>query len=507
MAHTALTITSTDEANRRLLANAHPDGWRNPAPAPKYHLVIIGGGTAGLVSALIAGTLGARVAIVERDLMGGDCLNFGCVPSKAIIRAARAAEQVRTAGELGVEFAPPVRVDFAAVMQRMRVLRAELSPNDSADRLRKLGIDVFLGAGRFTGPDTVEVEGATLRFRRAAIATGARAARLSIPGIEETGYLTNETLFSLTALPRRLAVIGGGPIGCEMAQTMRRFGAEVTLLEAAAHILAREDIDAAGRIEQALRRDGVAIATGCRTLSVERRGADKVLRIEAAGSQSELLVDEILAGVGRVPAVDGLGLEQAGIEYDAARGIHVDDFLRTSNRRVYAAGDVASALKFTHLSEAHARILIRNALFFGRRRVSALTIPWCTYTDPEIAHVGIGEADARARGLEIDTFVQELRETDRAVLDGETAGFVKLHVRRGTDTIVGATIVASHAGEMISELTVAMNAGLGLGALDEVIHPYPTQADAIRRAAGEYTRTRLTPFAQKLFRLWFRIAG
>jgi len=221
--------------------------------------------------------------------------------------------------------------------------------------------------------------------------------------------------------------------------------------------------------------------------------------------QSELLADEILIGVGRAPAVEGLGLEAAGIEYDRARGIKVDDYLRTSNRRVYAAGDVSSALKFTHLSDAHARMLLRNALFFGWRRVSALTIPWCTYTDPEIAHVGVNEFEAHQRGIEIATFVQELREVDRAVLDGETDGFVKVHVYRGTDRIAGATIVASHAGEMISELTLAISAGIGLGTIGEMIHPYPTQADAIRRVANAYTRTRLTPFAAKLFRRWFEL--
>jgi pyruvate/2-oxoglutarate dehydrogenase complex dihydrolipoamide dehydrogenase (E3) component len=503
MAHEALTVAPMDEYNLALLERVRPDGWVNPEPAPRYNLVVVGAGTAGLVAAVGAAALGARVAIVERDLMGGDCLNFGCVPSKALIRASRAAAAVRESSGFGIDFAPPVRVDFGEIMQRMRRLRSELAANDSAERLKSVGADVFIGDGRFTGADRVEVAGRTLRFRRAAIATGARAAHLPIAGLAEAGYLTNETLFSLTELPRRLAVIGAGPIGCEMAQTFRRFGAEVTLLEAAAQVLAREDRDAAERVEHALRRDGIAIATGCSILNVERRGADKVLRIDCAGSQSEVLADEILVGVGRVPSVGGLGLEAAGVEYEVVGGIKVDDYLRTTNRRIYAAGDVASALKFTHLSDAHARLLLRNALFFGHRRVNALTIPWCTYTDPEIAHVGIGEAEARRRGIEIDTFVQELREVDRAVLDGETDGFVKVHVHRGTDRIVGATMVASHAGEMISELTLAMTAGVGLAKIAEVIHPYPTQADAIRRVANTYTRTRLTPFVAKLFRRWF----
>jgi len=505
MAHPALAIAPLDEHNLALKQNVHPGGWVNPEPAPRYNLVVLGAGTAGLVSAAGAASLGAKVAIVERDLMGGDCLNFGCVPSKALIRAARAAAEIRGAAEFGIDVPIGALVDFGAVMARMRRLRAELSANDSAQRLESLGADVFLGDGRFTGPDAIEVDGKTLRFRRAAIATGARAASLPIPGLAEAGYLTNETVFSLTALPRRLAVIGAGPIGCELSQAFRRFGSDVTLLEAAPQILIREDRDAAQRIERALRADGVALALGCAILRVERRGWEKVIRIDTGGLQSEVVADEILVGAGRVAAVEGLGLEAAGVDYDHQNGIKVDDYLRTTNRRIFAAGDVASSLKFTHLSDAHARILLRNALFFGRRRVSALTIPWCTYTDPEIAHAGISAEEAQRRGIEIDTFVEELRDVDRAVLDGETAGFVKLHVLRGTGRIVGTTIVASHAGEMLSEVTLAIAAGVGLGKIADLIHPYPTQADAIRRAANAYNRTRLTPFAAKVFRRWFAL--
>jgi pyruvate/2-oxoglutarate dehydrogenase complex dihydrolipoamide dehydrogenase (E3) component len=284
---------------------------------------------------------------------------------------------------------------------------------------------------------------------------------------------------------------------------MHRFGSAVTLLEVESQILIREDRDAAGRVERALRRDGLTITTAAKILGVENRGAEKVLRVEVGGAQEEIGVDEILLGVGRAPSVDGFGLEAAGVEYDRTAGIKVDDYLRTTNPRIYAAGDCASTLKFTHLSDAHARIVLRNALFFGRARTSALTIPWCTYTDPEIAHVGLYEGEARERGIKVTTYVQEMAEVDRAVLDGETEGFLKVHVKAGTDQILGATLVARHAGELISELTTAIVAGVGLGKIAEVIHPYPTQAEVIRKIANQYNRTRLTPFAAKMFRRWF----
>ncbi|MBV8138274.1 MAG: mercuric reductase [Deltaproteobacteria bacterium] len=502
MASDALKIAPLDVHNRALLAQVHPPGWRNPRPANRYNLVVVGAGTAGLVCAVGAAGLGAKVAIVERDFMGGDCLNFGCVPSKALIRSTRAVAEARSAAVLGVK-APSVGIDFSAAMERMRRIRAELAPNDSAERLRDLGVDVFIGEGRFTSRDQLEVDGQSLRFRRAVIATGARAAMLPISGLSEANSLTNETIFSLTELPRRLAVIGAGPIGCELAQVMGRFGSQVTLLEVESQILIREDRDAAERVERALKRDGITITTAARILAVEKRGTEKVLRVEVGGVEREISVDEILLGVGRLPNVDGLGLEAAGVQYDRSAGVKVDDCLRTTNASIYAAGDCASALKFTHLSDAHARIVLRNALFLGRARVSVLTVPWCTYTDPEIAHVGLYEADALKHGIKITTYVQEMAEVDRAVLDGETEGFLKVHVKQGTDQIVGATLVARHAGELISELTTAMVAGVGLGKLAEVVHPYPTQAEVIRKIANQYNRTRLTPFAAKMFRRWF----
>jgi pyruvate/2-oxoglutarate dehydrogenase complex dihydrolipoamide dehydrogenase (E3) component len=491
-----------DQHDRVLAANVFPSDWVNPEPASGYNLAVIGAGTAGLVTAAGAAGLGAKVALIERQHMGGDCLNVGCVPSKALLRAARAYADVRDAGAYGVEVPPGARVNFAAVMERMRRLRATLSPVDAAARFRGLGVDVFLGEGRFSGPGTIEIAGKTLHFRKAVIATGTRAAAPSIPGLAQAGYLTNETVFSLTQRPQRLAVIGAGPLGCELAQAFARFGSQVSLLEMAPQLLIREDRDAAQRIEGALRHDGIEVHLGCKILKVEPAGADKVLQLAVDGGTSALQVDDVLVGVGRAPNVDGLGLEAVNVAYDPVTGVQVNDRLQTTNPRIYAAGDICSAYKFTHMADALARIVIRNALFGGRAKVSTLTIPWCTYTDPEIAHVGLYPHEAEARGIPVQTFVQDLHAVDRAVLDGEPDGLVKVHVRRGSDRLVGATIVARHAGEMLSELTLAMSRGIGLGSLANVIHPYPTQALAIQRLGDAYNRTRLTPFVKALFQRW-----
>jgi pyruvate/2-oxoglutarate dehydrogenase complex dihydrolipoamide dehydrogenase (E3) component len=499
-----IVIEPWDEHNRELVRNVHPPDWVNPEPARRYNVVVVGAGTAGLVTAAAAAGLGAKVALVERELMGGDCLNVGCVPSKALLSAGRAYARVRDAAKLGIALPGQPTVDFGAVMERMRRIRAQMSANDSASRFRRLGVDVFLGGARFVSRDAIEVGGKRLRFRRAVIATGARASAPPIPGLAEAGYLTNETVFALTSLPRRLAVIGAGPLGCELAQAFARFGSEVHLLEALDRVLSREDRDAAERVADALARDGVQLACGRNIVRVERRGADKVLELDRDGERSEVHVDEILVGSGRAPNVAGLNLEAAGVEYDAESGVKVDDRLGTKNPKIFAAGDVCSPYRFTHNSDFQARIVVQNALFFGREKASALTIPWVTYTDPELAHVGLYAHEARERGIAVRTFVQELAEVDRAILDGETEGFVRLHVREGGDDIVGATIVAADAGEMISEVTLAMVGRLGLGTIARMIHPYPTRSEAVRKIADAYNRTRLTPRVRALFEKWFR---
>jgi pyruvate/2-oxoglutarate dehydrogenase complex dihydrolipoamide dehydrogenase (E3) component len=495
-----------DAHDRALLENVRPPGWRNPEPAGRYNLVVVGAGTAGLVTAAASAALGARIALVERHRMGGDCLNTGCVPSKTVIRAARVVGELRDAAALGVKVPAGVTIDFGAVMERVRRIRAEISQHDSVWRYRQeYGVDVFLGEARFTGRDALAVDGRTLRFAKAVVASGARPAHPSIPGLDDAGFLTSETVFDLTERPGHLAVVGGGPIGCELAQAFRRLGAEVTLLTDGAQLMPREDPDAAEVVRQSLVRDGVRVVLGAVVASVAREGAGRVLRYRAGGGEDAVVADQILVGAGRLPNVEGLGLEAAGVRY-TREGIVVDDYLRTSNPRVYAAGDVCLGWKFTHAADAAARIVVRNALFrpSGRRRWSALVMPWCTYTDPEVAHVGWNEREARERGVAVDTLVRHMKDTDRARIDGETEGFVKVYVRKGTDRIVGATIVARHAGEMISELTLAMVAGIGASRLSGVIHPYPTKSEAIRQVGDRYQRSRLTPLAQTALRTWLR---
>jgi len=499
------SVTPLDEYNKTLVNNVHPADWINSEPAGCYNLVVIGAGTAGLVTAAGAAGLGAKVALIERHLLGGDCLNVGCVPSKGIIRAGRAAHEVRIAQEFGVAIGGNVTIDFEKVMERMRRIRAEISAHDSVERFSKeLGIDIFLGEGRFSGPDVVEVDEKRLRFKKAVICAGARAAPPEIPGIEDTRYLTNETVFSLTQLPRRLAVIGGGPIGCELAQTFARLGSKVTLIQRNKSVLPREDADAAEIIRRTFMQDGIEIHLSAKILSAVMKGEEKVITISEDGKSDELIVDEILVGVGRTPNVKGLGLESAGIQYDHRNGVIVNERLRTTNSRVYAAGDICFPYKFTHTADAMARIVIANALFLGKQSTSALVIPWCTYTDPEVAHVGMSEKEAVDRGINVHTLTVQLKEVDRAQLNGETDGFARVHLTKGGDRILGATIVARHAGEMISELTLAITAGLGLSAIGRTIHPYPTQSEAVRKLADAYNRTRLTPTIKKIFTAWFR---
>jgi pyruvate/2-oxoglutarate dehydrogenase complex dihydrolipoamide dehydrogenase (E3) component len=494
------------ENNKALLLNVHPPDWVNPEPASCYNLVVIGAGTAGLVSAAGAAGLGAKVALIERELMGGDCLNVGCVPSKGIIRASRAIHEVRTAGEFGISGGELLSVDFAAAMERMRRIRAGISRYDSARRYsEELGIDVFFGQGRFTGTDTVEVGGKCLRFKKAAVCTGARAAAPPIPGIEEVGYLTNETVFSLTELPARLAVIGAGPIGSELAQTFARLGSKVIIVgHLSDHILPREDRDAAEIVQNAFVREGIELFLPVKNLRIAARNGEKVLTFEYQDRMKEMAVDKILVGIGRAPNVERLGLEAAGVEYDPKQGVKVNEHLRTTNPKVYAAGDICFRHKFTHAADALARILIANTLFAGRRKTSSLVIPWCTYTDPEVAHVGMYEKDAQSAGLDVFTITVPLSNVDRALLDGESEGFARVHLKKGTDRILGATIVARHAGEMISEISLAITAGIGLSDIGRTIHPYPTQAEAIKKLADTYNRTRLTPFVKKMLDTWLK---
>ncbi|MDF5717145.1 MAG: mercuric reductase [Rhizonema sp. NSF051] len=502
-----VVVYPMDEYNQKLVSYVHPNTWVNPKPANNYDLVVIGAGTAGLVVAAGAAGLGLglKVALIEKHLMGGDCLNVGCIPSKCIIRSSRVVGEILSAQKLGIHVPKYIDVDFQAVMARMRRLRAGISHHDSAERFRKLGVDVFLGNGRFASDHTVEVDDKTLRFKKAVIATGARAAQPSIQGLEEAGYLTNETVFSLTQRPRRLAVIGGGPIGCELAQAFQRLGCDVVLFHSSSHILNKEDAEAAEILQNVLVREGINLVLGCQIQQVEKTTNGKTLYFTCNGKQDSVTVDEILGGTGRVPNVEGLNLEAVGVKYDLRQGVKVNDYLQTTNPKIYAAGDVCMDWKFTHAADAAARIVIKNTLFspfgLGRSKQSSLIMPWCTYTDPEIAHVGMSEHQAQEMGINVATIKIPFENVDRAIADGEEEGFVKILHKKGSDEILGATIVARHAGEMISLLTTAIVGKLGLNKLSTVIHPYPTQAEAIKKAADTYRRTLLTPNSKR-FLTW-----
>jgi len=489
-----------DGFNETLQANVHPLDWTNPKPDGRYNLVVIGAGTAGLVTAAGAAGLGAKVALIERGLMGGDCLNVGCVTSKALISSGRAASAVRHASNFGINAPASVEVDFAAVMERMRRLRSQISPNDSAQRFKGLGVDVYFGQASFVDSNTVEVNGSQLKFKRAVIATGARPAVPPIPGLDTVKYFTNESLFSLTELPKRLGIIGAGPIGCEMAQTFAQLGSEVFMVEAEHGILPREDRDAADIVHQAMLSDGVKLLCCGKQLIIRNEDGIR-LSVESNGNVYDQPADQLLVSVGRTPNVEDLNLEAIGVDFDK-KGITVNDWMQTTNRMIYAAGDVCSAYQFTHAADFMARIVIQNALFKGRKKSSSLVIPWCTYTSPEIAHVGLYEHQAKEKNIAIDTYTQRFHDVDRAILEGEDQGFVKIHVKKGTGKIVGATIVARSAGDLISEITLAMTNRVGLGKIASTIHPYPTQAEAIRKLGDQFNRTRLTPFVKSIFHQW-----
>lgn len=508
-------VLPDDEYNRMLVDNVHPPTWMNPDPTGRYNIVVIGAGTAGLITAVIAAGLGARVALIERHLMGGDCLNVGCVPSKGMIRASRAWSDLQHAEEFGLHIPPGVTYDFGTVMARMRKLRARISQNDSARRYKSLGVDVYIGHARFADTETVEIAGSagdrTVKFAKAAICTGARASAPPIPGLSEAGYLTNETIFSLTELPSRLCVIGAGPIGCEMAQSFARFGSQVHLIEAQHGIMPNEDRDAAEIVVQQMLRDGVKLLCCGKDLNVTKTAGGKQLSVDSHGQQYAVTVDEILVGVGRTPNMDGLGLDVVGVNYDKT-GVKVNARLQTTNPRIFAAGDICSKYKFTHAADAMAQIVIQNALFphpFGMAyaSVDSLIMPWCTFTEPEIAHVGMYEADAKVKGLEVETYTFKLNEVDRAILDGEEEGFARVHIQKGSDKILGATIVAAHAGDMINEFSVLMKAGIGVKTIAGTIHPYPTQAEVNKRVVNLWRKAHFSPrtkaLLMKLF-AWMR---
>lgn len=472
-----------DPDERARSADLRPEAWSNPDPGDGYRLVVVGGGFAGLAAAQLAAANGIRVALIERDFLGGTCLNTGCVPSKAIIRTSRLYAEMRDAARYGARPPTDVTVDFAQAMQRVRRIRARMGRRISIRRLAAAGIDVYFGQARFVDAASLEVAGQVLRFEEALIATGGRPCLPDIPGLVEAGCLTNETLFELTEMPRRLLVIGGGPLGCEEAQALCRLGVQVTIVQDRPLFLDREERDAAQILSTALARDGVSVRLNTRVTRVRVEGGEKLIDLVSDDYHVTIAVDTILAGVGRVPNVEGLGLEAAGVGYDPDNGIRVNDFLRTSNRRIHAAGDVCLAHQYGHTAIVSANLAVRNALFGERACWSRQVIPWVTFTDPEIAHVGMYVREANRRGIAVDTYTVLMHEVARAIADSEDTGFVKIYVREGTDRVLGATVVARHAGDMINEITLAIMANIGLRKLARVVHAYDTQAAAIQMAA------------------------
>ena len=487
------SVPESPQDARGRIDDLHPEPWVNPAPRDRYPLVVVGGGFAGLAAAETACAHGIKVALIERGLIGGTCLNTGCVPSKTIIRTSRLYAEMRDAARYGAQVPPAIPVDFAAVMARVRRIRARLGRTDSARTLAASGVDVFFGDARFIGAHALTVDGATLCFEKAVIATGARPNLPAIPGLAEAGYLTNETVFEIDQLPPRLLVIGGGPIGCEQAQAFCRLGAKTIIVQNKPLFLEREERDAAQFLSSALARDGVEVRLNTRVLGIHTEGGAKRVDLISDGYRSTVEVDAILTGVGRAPNVEDLGLEAAGVAYEAAAGVQVDDYLRTSNPAIHAAGDVCLEHKYGHTAVVSGEMAARNAMLGGHEQWSKLIIPWVTFTDPEIAHVGMYVRQANPLGIPIKTFTVLMHEVDRAVTDSEEAGFVKIHVREGSDCILGATIVARHAGDMINEITLAMGAGIGLRRIARVLHAYDTQAEAIQMAARacERAMTRL----------------
>jgi pyruvate/2-oxoglutarate dehydrogenase complex dihydrolipoamide dehydrogenase (E3) component/uncharacterized membrane protein YdjX (TVP38/TMEM64 family) len=466
--------------------------WSRPARFDR-NLVVIGAGSAGLVSAYIAATVKAKVTLVEKSRMGGDCLNTGCVPSKALIRTTRFLSDVSRARSLGIR-AASADLDFAEVMERVQRVVRTVAPHDSIERYRALGVDVVIGAARITSPWTVEIateEGTrTLSTRAIVIATGGRPAVPGVPGIEEVGYVTSDTVWELRTLPRRLLVIGGGPIGCELAQCFARLGAQVTQVQRGPQLLPREDPEIAALVMQRFRAEGIDLRTGHTPLHFERDGDARTLVCEHAGGQVRIGFDQLLVAAGRTANVSGFGLEALGIGVRKDGTVDTNEFLETIYPNIYAAGDVTGPFQFTHTASHQAWYASVNALFgrFRRFKVDYSVIPWCTFTDPEVARVGLNERDAKARGVAYEVTTYGIDDLDRAIADEAAHGVVKVLTVPGKDRILGATIVGEHAGELITELILAMRHGLGLDKVLGTIHVYPTFSEASKYAAGSWKR-------------------
>ncbi len=468
-------------------------GWQRPK-AFERNLVVIGAGAGGLITSLIGSVVKAKVSLVEDHKMGGDCLNFGCVPSKALIRSARLAHQIRHAGEFGIRDAQGT-VDFKAVMQRVHNVIKTIAPHDSVERFTGMGVDVIQGYATITSPWTVEIkkhDGSTqtLTTKSIVVATGAAPFVPPIPGLKEAGFVTSDNVWDLEALPARLCVLGGGPIGCELAQAFARLGSKVTVVEMAPRVMVREDEDAATLVAESLRADGVSVLAGHKALRVDSTGGVKRLIAEHAGREVDVPFDVLLCAVGRAARVNGFGLDKLGIRLTPRKSIETDAWLRTSMPNIYAVGDVASPLQFTHTAAHEAWYAAVNALFgrFKTFKADYSVVPWVTFTEPEVARVGLSEMQAKEQNIAVEVTKYGIDDLDRAIADGVAHGYVKVLTVPGKDKILGVTIVGDHAGEILAEYTLAMKHGLGLNKIMGTIHPYPTMAEANKYAASEWKK-------------------
>lgn len=462
--------------------------WRRPTRYD-YNLVAIGAGAAGLVTSYIGAAVKAKVALIEKHRMGGDCLNTGCVPSKALIRTARLLADARNAPRFGVR-ALHADFDFAAAMERVRQVIAKVEPHDSVARYTGLGVECIAGQARLVDPWTVDVNGRRLTARNIVIATGARPSVPDLPGLEQIDYLTSDTLWSLRVQPRRLVVLGGGPIGCELGQCFARLGCEVTIVQRRPRLLPKEDEDASAALRTAFEREGIALALGAEALRVEQNGEGGRLIVREAGGERAIAFDRLLLALGRTPNTGGFGLAELGVRHTPQGTVEVDPWMRTSLPNVLACGDVAGPFQFTHVAAHQAWYAAVNALFgpYWTYRADYRVIPWCTYTDPEVARVGLSEAEARAQGIAFEVTRYGIDDLDRAITDSHDEGYVKVLTVPGKDQILGACIVAAHAGDLLAEYVLAMRHGLGLRKILATIHSYPTMMEANKYAAGAWAR-------------------
>jgi pyruvate/2-oxoglutarate dehydrogenase complex dihydrolipoamide dehydrogenase (E3) component len=468
----------------------HGEARRSRPRSFDRNLVVIGAGAAGLTAAYLGATLKARVTLVEAAAMGGECLNVGCVPSKALLHAARLVRQIRGAAEFGVDAGEP-QVDFARVMERVHAAIAAIAPRDAAERFAALGVDVVRGRARLTSPWQVEIATAegvrVLTTRAIVVATGSEPKVPKLPGLDGPGILTTDTVWSLRKLPKRLLVLGGGPVGCELAQAFARLGAKVTLVDGGGRLLDREDEEASQSVQSALRDDGVKVLTGHEALRIETTSEGRLAVLRHDGGERKVPFDALLSAIGRRARTAGLGLETLGIAVDDDGTLATDAALRCRrHRHIVACGDVAGPWQLTHAASHQAGIAAINALFGVRLNGVRAVMPWTTFTDPEVARVGVSAHDAKRNGIDVDITRVDFADIDRAIVDGASRGFIKLLTARGKDRIVGATIVGEHAGELLAEVALAMTNGVGLDKIARAVHTYPTLAEVVREAALQW---------------------